>query len=246
MSPSHAAGAREKTPKVDTSTSRPTKGEETRARILETALALFLQRGYEQTTMRAIAEQASVAIGNAYYYFESKEHLIQAFYGRTHREHLEATAPILAKEKGFRERLLGVMYAKLDTIEQYHRFSGVLFRTAADPNSPLNPFSAESAAVRDESTALFRSVVEGSTARIPDDLRAELPRLLWIYHMGVILYWIHDTSRGRERSRRLVEQTVDLIARLVALGSNPVLRPIRRSVLRLIAETAGASAGPAE
>jgi AcrR family transcriptional regulator len=46
--------------------------------------------------MRAIAERAGVALGNTYYYFRSKEHLIQAFYARSHAEHLAAAAPVLA------------------------------------------------------------------------------------------------------------------------------------------------------
>src|SRR5262245_62454986 len=58
------------------------KSEETRSLILETALELLTERGYEETTMRAIAEKAGVALGNTYYYFRSKEHLIQAFYDR--------------------------------------------------------------------------------------------------------------------------------------------------------------------
>lgn len=222
---------------------RSTKADETRARIHETALALFLERGYEGTTMRAIAEQAGVALGNAYYYFASKEHLIQAFYGRTHTEHLDACVPILEGGGTLRDRLHAAMHAKLDTIEPYHRLAAILFRTAADPDSPLNPFSDESAPVREESTELFRRIVEGSTTSIPDDLRAELPRLLWIYHMGVVLYWIHDRSEQRTRSRRLVDHSVDLIARLVALGGNPLLKPLRRSVLRLI-ETTKASGPP--
>src|SRR5688572_15868754 len=83
------------------------KGEQTRAHILETALQLFRERGYEDTTMRAIAEAAGVAVGNAYYYFRSKEHLIQAFYEQSHEEHLEACQPLLAKEKDLRTRLHG-------------------------------------------------------------------------------------------------------------------------------------------
>ena len=130
------------------------KGEQTRAVILETSRKLFREHGYEGTTMRAIAAQAGVSLGNAYYYFASKEHLIQAFYSRTHDEHLEACAEVLGREKNLRARLMGVMSAKLDTIEPYHRFAGVLFKTAADPHSPLNPFGDASRAVRDESTAV--------------------------------------------------------------------------------------------
>src|ERR671915_1514128 len=87
------------------------KGDQTRTLILETALELFRERGYEQTTMRAIAEAAGVAVGNAYYYFQSKEHLIQAFYARTHEEHVAASREVLDQERGLRERLLGVMRA---------------------------------------------------------------------------------------------------------------------------------------
>ena len=231
--------------RAGTSTRTLAKGDETRARIHETALALFLEHGYEGTTMRAVAEQAGVSLGNAYYYFASKEHLIQAFYGRTHAEHLAACAPTLAAGGSFRDRLHAAMHAKLDTIEPYHRLAGVLFRTAANPDSPLNPFSEESAPVREESTALFRQIVDGSTTRIPDDLRAELPRLLWIYHMGVVLYWIHDRSSERVRSRRLVDHSVDLIARLVSLGGNPLLLPLRRSILRLIETTKADAPGDA-
>jgi AcrR family transcriptional regulator len=220
-----------------TSTAKPRKSEQTRARILETALALFREHGYEAATMRAIAEQAGVALGNAYYYFQSKDHLIQAFYARTHAEHAVACADVLASQRTLESRLRGVMHAKLDTIEPYHRFAGVLFRSAADPASPLHPLSAASAPVREESTSLFQETVDGSTARIPEDLRRELPRLLWLYHMGVILFWIHDDSREQRRSRRLVDGSVTLIAKLVATASNPLLRSLRRSVLQLIADT---------
>jgi AcrR family transcriptional regulator len=212
------------------------RGEQTRALILETALDLFRERGYEETTMRAIAEQAGVALGSAYYYFRSKEHLIQAFYGRTHEEHLVACAPVLARERSLRDRLHGVMVAKIATIEPYHRFSGLLFKSAADPQSPLNPFSEASAPVREESTALFAEVVRGSTTRVPADLAAELPTLLWLYHMGIILFWIHDPSPGRARTYRLTDHTVDLIARLITLGGLPIMRPLRRTVLNLLQE----------
>ena len=49
------------------------KSEQTRALILETAMRLFQERGYDKTTMRAIAKEAGVSVGNAYYYFEGKE-----------------------------------------------------------------------------------------------------------------------------------------------------------------------------
>jgi AcrR family transcriptional regulator len=57
---------------------RATKGQRTRAKILEVALRLLQQHGYEATTMRATAKAADLSVANAYCYFPSKEHLVQA------------------------------------------------------------------------------------------------------------------------------------------------------------------------
>jgi AcrR family transcriptional regulator len=212
------------------------KGQQTRASILEAALEMFRERGYERTTMRAIADAAGVALGNAYYYFHSKEHLIQAFYGRTHDEHLAASASILEKERDLKARLLGVLRAKFETLEAYHQFAGKLFKIAADPQSPLNPFSDESDPVRQESIALFAEVVTGSNSKVPKELLAELPFMLWLYHMGLTLFWIHDSSTERKRTYRLIDRTVDILVRLIGLASNPLMKPLRKSAIRLIEE----------
>ena len=49
--------------------------------------------------MRAITAEAGVSVGNAYYYFDSKEHLIQAFYDRAQHEHLAAARPASARRR---------------------------------------------------------------------------------------------------------------------------------------------------
>ena len=212
------------------------KAEHTRRQILETALRLFRERGYEGTTMRAIASEAGVSIGNAYYYFKSKEHLIQAYYGRSHVEHLNACADLLTDQTGLRERLHGVLRAKIDTSMAYHRFAGQLFKTAADPASPLSPFSAESTPVRSEATELMAQVVEGSDARVSPELEAELPNLLWLYLMGIVLFWIHDDSEECRRTYKLIDRTVDIVVRLINLSSLPLMGPLVRGALSLTSE----------
>lgn len=221
-------------PRVDAATTAK-KSEETRSLILETALELFAERGYEDTTMRAIAEEAGVALGNAYYYFRSKEHLIQAFYGRLHELNRETCLPILQREDKLKARLLAVMRQILANMEPYHQFAGVLFRTAADPQSPLNPFSTASEAVRAESTAWFAEVLRGTKSKVPADLARELPTLLWLYQMGIVLFWIHDRSPKQIKTWRLMEHTVEIITRMIAMASLPLMYPLRKSTLRLLA-----------
>lgn len=219
----------------ETSDAPVSKSEQTRSLILGTALELFAERGYEETTMRAIAKKAGVALGNTYYYFRSKEHLIQAFYDQLHELHRETCLTIMQRESTLRERLLAVMRQILINMEPYHQFAGVLFRTAADPHSPLNPFSPESEAVRKESVAWFAEVLKGTKTKISADLAEELPTLLWLYHMGIVLFWIHDRSSKQTKTWRLMEHTVEILTRLIPIASLPVMRPLRKSTLKLLA-----------
>ncbi|MDI5974441.1 helix-turn-helix domain-containing protein [Streptomyces sp. SL13] len=55
---------------------RERKKAETRGRIADAALRLFLERGYDDVGVREVAEQADVAIATLFAYFPSKEALV--------------------------------------------------------------------------------------------------------------------------------------------------------------------------
>ncbi len=59
-------------------TRRSERAEETRRRILESAAALFDERGYASTTMEAIAASADVAVETVYSRFRNKVTLLEA------------------------------------------------------------------------------------------------------------------------------------------------------------------------
>jgi AcrR family transcriptional regulator len=52
---------------------------DTRERIKEVALELFTEHGYEQTSLREIAERLGVTKAALYYHFKSKEEIVRAF-----------------------------------------------------------------------------------------------------------------------------------------------------------------------
>ncbi|HEX5742077.1 MAG TPA: TetR family transcriptional regulator [Pilimelia sp.] len=226
----------DETPAPTTAAAEPAtaRGEQTRALILDTAMRLFRTHGYARTTMRAIAREAGVAVGNAYYYFPSKEHLVQHFYLSLQDTLRTAAAPALAGETSFTGRLAAVLRAGIAVNAPYHSFAATFFKTAAEPDSPLSPLSAESAAAREAATALFREVVEGATDRIDPELRAELPDLLWLAYLGVVLFWVHDRSPGQHRTATLIDGLVPLVGRLVRWSRLRALRPVTREVLALV------------
>jgi AcrR family transcriptional regulator len=212
------------------------RAEQTRSAIVTAALKLFRENGYDATTMRAVASEAGVSTGNAYYYFRSKEELIREFYARSQADHAAACRAVLAAETDFAARLRGALRALIDVLRPYHEFAAKFFKHAAEPSNPLSPFSSQSSPVREAATALYGEVVAGSTLRVNRDLRAQLPELLWLYSLGVILYWVHDTSPDCAKTYLLIDRTVPLADRLISLSRLKLLSSAVADVLSLVHE----------
>ena len=68
---------------VEQSTARRSRGI-TREQILDVALELFNERGYDKTSLREIAERLGVTKAALYYHFERKEDLLLALHLRLH------------------------------------------------------------------------------------------------------------------------------------------------------------------
>ena len=212
------------------------KSIRTRQKILDAALLLFAEKGYEKATMRQIAVGAEIAPGSIYHHFPTKEHIVQTFYDGIHEDHAQACVSILRNEFKLENRLREVILKKIELAEPFKKVSSVLFRVASDPNNPLSPFSAQSSPTRDKSLALFRQLVSGSSAKLPADVEILLPEYLWLYQMGIILYWVHDSSENSRKTLRLIDRTVKLIQTLVELSSLPLIAPFRKKFTKLMLE----------
>jgi AcrR family transcriptional regulator len=211
-----------------------TKAEETRQRIVDAALRLFREKGFDETTMRDIAAEAGVATGAAYYYFTSKEALVMAFYMRTADDARELLPRALEQSKDLRKRLRAVIDMKLAQFVDHRRLLIALVRIGMNPKHPLSPFGPETESMRSESIDSMRAAIDGSTTKIPKDLQGDLPQLLWMYQMGVILFWIFDDSPDQRRTRALLDGTLDLIVRLIQLASLPMMGAVRKRLIALL------------
>ena len=212
------------------------KSIRTRQKILDAALLLFVEKGYDKATMRQIAVQANMAPGSIYHHFPTKEHIVQTFYDVIHEEHAQACVGILRNEIKLEHRLREVVRKKIELAEPFKKISCVLFRVASDPQNPLSPFSAQSSPTRDRSLVLFRQLVAGSSAKLPADVDILLADYLWLYQMGIILYWIHDTSENSRKTFRLIDRTVKLVQTLVEISSIPLIAPFRKKFTKLMLE----------
>ena len=214
----------------------PKKSDKTRALLFRVALDQFRRKGFDAATMRDIAAEAQLAPGAAYYYFPSKDAIVMDYYNLTVEEHEQRVRAGLPHAATLRERLTLVMQTKLDLLREDRHLLQSLFRFAGNPGHPLSVFGPSTRAQREKSIALFRTVVESD--ELPEDLRQLLPPALWALHMAMILYFVHDESSGQERTRRLVDGAMTILAQMVILTSAPLvqslLRPIRARILDLL------------
>lgn len=212
------------------------KSEETRARILEAALATFRERGFEQATMREIAAHAEVATGAAYYYFDSKDAIVMAFYQRSQAELLENIDGLLGRSRTFDARVRAIIQAKLDYFQPNRELLRAL-SAHIDPAHPLSPFSEATRPVREQDVTHFERAVRDSNLRLPKSIAPYLPRLLWLYQMGIVLFWLYDRSPGQDRTATLLDNTLKMLSLALRLAGLPIFRPMHRlaaEVLRSI------------
>lgn len=206
--------------------------EETRRQILETALTLFRERGFEETTIRDVAGAAGLSLGAAYYYFKSKEAIVGAYYDYVQQEHLARCRESFAGSRDLRDRLRAALHTKIDIVQQDRRLLRALFRYGGDPDHPLSWFGDASREQRALSVSVFAEAL--ALERLPDDVREVAPTLLWTLHMGVLLYFVYDASPSAQRTRRLIDAAVDFAVDVRRLAASALLRPFRRRVLGIL------------
>ena len=69
---------------------------------------------------------------------------------------------------------------------------------------------------------------------MPEDLAPYLPKLLWLYQMGLILFWISDRSPEQVRTRQLRDKSLALLVTALKLAGFPLLRPLRKKIVDLL------------
>ncbi|WP_277408524.1 TetR/AcrR family transcriptional regulator [Lacrimispora xylanisolvens] len=70
----------------------------THSRIVECALKLFREEGYDNVTIQEICQNSKITKSTFYYHFPSKESLIEEFTEQTSRTTQENFAEIMALE----------------------------------------------------------------------------------------------------------------------------------------------------
>lgn len=103
------------------------KGEKRKRELLQIAYRLFLQKGYEETSVDDIIAQAHIAKGTYYYYFETKEQMLEEVIGMMLEQEAEKARQVLLQPLPAPQKIAGII-ASLRPAAEETPIEGALMR----------------------------------------------------------------------------------------------------------------------
>ena len=94
------------------------KGERRKQELLQIAYRMFISRGYENTSVDEIIAEADIAKGTYYYYFETKEQMLEEVIGMMIDQEMEAAGRILQAEIPVPQKIIGMISSLRPTQEE--------------------------------------------------------------------------------------------------------------------------------
>jgi AcrR family transcriptional regulator len=189
--------------------------EATQRRIVSAALALFESKGFERTTTKQIAKRAGIAEGTVFNYFETKEDIALFFFEQEVDHAIGAVRRNKALRKApIEEKLFALVTSQIEFLAPYERFIGAALVQALRPTSRLS-FSSRALALRTRYLSFVQELIDESFSRSSLETSWIAPQVFWIFYLGVLLYWLHDESRGKQNTLAFVDRSLRLGAALL-------------------------------
>ena len=114
---------------VKGTSSRAAQAERTRQQILETAQRLFLDRGYDATSLQMIADEMGLTKAAVYYHFRAKSEILHATL-QPGIQRLKAQLDVAATMRGRRARITYLMAGFVDFLVEHRKYAVM---AATDP-----------------------------------------------------------------------------------------------------------------
>jgi len=171
---------------------------ETRTRILDAAEELFMQHGFEGTSMRTLTSKAGVNLAAVNYHFGSKDALIEAVFRRrldpmnaariAELDRLESASSSPPDADAIIRAFLRASLAMIDDVKGGGRnFSRLLGRAYTEPSKPIRALIGQLYA---PAMSRYKSAFERALPELPKE------ELIWRMHFmfGTLAYTLAATD----------------------------------------------------
>jgi AcrR family transcriptional regulator len=189
----------------------------TKNHIIKTATELFARYGLKKTTMDEIAENAGIAKGTIYIYFESKENLFVAIVNKEAEEYFQKLESVINSYANPEEKLKAFVHSFFEIIFDYMNLYNVAFNTMSEINNLMPTLQSELEQYYARTNEIIRSILQqgitdGSFRNIEIDLFVDTVKDL----IMVIGYPFSPYILQREKV--IIFQKIDLMMDLILNG----------------------------
>ena len=173
---------------VDAGTLTPNQAAR-RARVLDAALALATEGGYDAVQMRDVASRAQVALGTIYRYFSSKDHLLAACQLETWRElerRLDAR-PLTGDTAS--ERVSELFRRLMRRVEREPLQAAALITASSSPDPAVRECQVEMIGLQD-------AVFEEAMGELDAVRKAQIAQVLRQVWFAALLGWVNGWTEA--------------------------------------------------
>lgn len=164
--------------------------EQTQERIVEASVKLFVEKGYEQTTIQDILDVLSLSKGGLYHHFKSKEEILEAVKQKRAQYAADMLCDFIenTKAENAKEKLKKILF-QLGTSTKTHSFDTVLSSQSNNPHFVMG--ALQNAVTQDApiiSKLIEEGVKDGSIQTTEPTLCAEIFLLLLNFWTSPVLF----------------------------------------------------------
>ncbi|HSB12651.1 MAG TPA: TetR/AcrR family transcriptional regulator [Blastocatellia bacterium] len=191
------------------------RSRKTREKIIQAAIRLFRQRGYEKTTSNDIASEAGVSVGSFYAYFTDKRQLLLTIFDRLADELYKNIFDGLTPEHLFDSHLRSrIRQAVANTITDKQKHSG-LHRVVCELLLKDNEFAARHKAVMERSIAKLQELISlAHKAGLTWEIDVEAAAFI-VHRVVFDLSQDYVTGSCEFDEQRAIDSLTDMIYRFV-------------------------------
>jgi len=185
--------------------------EKTKIKILQSAVDLIIEKGFDNASLREMAKNAGVSNPTIYNYFPSKEKLLYAYIEQKHKESIASIQEIEDFHTyTLREQLQTLIETELELYLEDREFiiqiADMVFHASGLKMGKLYETNALFIDTVDEMLSI---AIEAEEIAKPP-FREHIAKLFWDYYIMVVAYWVKDDSEMFENTTQFIDHSLGL------------------------------------
>ena len=200
---------------------RTTKAQQAKnhRHIIQTAVDLMSQQGFEGTTMKQIARAADIGDATIYKYFPTKEKLVTAYFEQAIADALvQAEKAPWSKDFSLQERLQLLIDSLLEILLADREFVGLARGLIERAPMLLLGEQLPGKPLLKQAFIQMLEHAEASKEIAPCGFKPSLAGLLADYVYGVMAYWLRDESEQFANTTQMVDLSLGVLVLTLRSG----------------------------